>query len=288
MKSQRGNLSRQIYLMITLIITLLIAGAAAYCLSWAKQAGDAARESILYLVECQPDLPQEQILALQSKLERSGWVRRADYISPDRAALLLAEDELDLEDVQGTETPITLPGMLSVYFRKEVFDDQAILDSLSSAIRQEPAVAGLFAQPDLAVMLQTNLNRIGNILLYVAVAILILSSFLMSSLFKLSLYADRREIKMMQLVGASPFAVRRPYLLRHISLACLSSIFVSIVLVLLHSWITKMPPWQFPIETVHLFLLLGEGIFILALILTLIVTYRVVNKYIFADIETLF
>lgn len=288
MKSRRGNLSRQIYLMITLIVTLFFVGAAAYCLTWAKQAGDSARESILYLVECQPDIAQTDILGLKARLERSGWVRTVDYISPDRAALLLAEDDLELDDGTGMESTIALPAMLSVYFRKEAFDNSVILDSLLNAMREESAVVGIYAQPDLAVMIQSNLERIGKILLFVALGVLLLTSFLMSSLFKLSLYADRREIKTMQLVGASPFAVRWPYLKRNLGLATFASVFVSLALVSLHTWISGLAPWQFPMETIHLFLFLSAGIFALALILTLIVTYRVVNKYIFADIETLF
>ncbi len=288
MKSRRGHRARQFYLMVTLMITLLFAGAAAYCLVWAKQAGDSARESVLYLVECMADAPPPQILAFKAQLEGSGWMRSVRYISPDRAALLLAEDDLNLDLGPVEQELPPLPAMLSVYFRKEAFDTPGILDSLTTAIREHDLVAGIYAQPDLADMLQCNLERIGQILLAIAIAVLLLSGFLMNSLFKLSLYADRREIKTMQLVGASPFAVHRPYLTRHIGLAVVAGILVTALLLALHGWITGLAPWQMPLETVHMFLLLGCGLLGLSILLTFVVTYRVVNKYIFADIETLF
>ncbi len=274
--------------MITLVVTLLFAGAAAYCLVWAQQAGDSARESILYLVECKTEVAPATILAFKDQLEASGWTRSVHYISPDRAALILAEDDLSLDlDDLGEATP-ALPAMLSVYFRKEAFDTEGILDSLSASIRKNEIVAGMYAQPDLADMLQSNLKQIGQVLLGMAIAVLLLCGFLMNSLFKLSLYADRREIKTMQLVGASPYTVHRPYLTRHLGLAVIAGILVTGLLISLHSYITGLAPWQMPIETIHMFLILGSGLLCLSVILTFIVTYRVVNKYIFADIETLF
>lgn len=274
--------------MITLLVTLFFAGTAAYCLIWAKQAGDSARESILYLVECKTDVSPSTILAYKDQLTASGWIRSVHYISPDRAALLLAEDDLNLELGDPDQALPSLPAMLSVYFRKEAFDTPGILDSLSANIRQNEIVAGMYAQPDLADMLQSNLKQIGQVLLGMAIAVLFLCGFLMNSLFKLSLYADRREIKTMQLVGASPFTVHRPYMVRHLGLAVIAGIVVTGMLITLHSYITDLAPWEMPIETIHMFLILGAGLLGLAIILTFIVTYRVVNKYIFADIETLF
>lgn len=288
MNARRGSVSRKIYMVITLFITLLFAGAAAYCLLWARHTGDSARESILYLVECQPGIPQNRILSLKSQLEQSGWIKRVTYVSSDRAALLLADDELNL----GPGTPIDsmpeLPALLSVFFRKETFERVDILDSLTTTIRQHPVVAGLYAQPDLAEMIQTNLRKIGQVLLIVAICIFVLCGFLLSSLIKLSLYADRREIKTMQLVGASPLAIQRPYLLEHLFLALLASLMVTAMLLSLHAWITGIPPWAFSADTLFILLFLWGGITMLSILLTLGVTYRVVNKYIFADLETLF
>lgn len=288
MNARRGSLSRKVYMVITLIITLLFAGVAAYCLLWAQRTGDSARESILYLVECQPGIEQDRIMALKSQLEQSGWIKRVTYVSPDRAALLLADDELDLGPGMSIDSMPELPALLSIYFRKETYDQPDILDSLTTTIRDHAIVAGLYAQPDLAEMIQTNLRKIGQVLLIIAIGVFILCGFLLSSLIKLSLYTDRREIKTMQLVGASPFAVQRPYLLQHLGLAILSSFLVTALLIGLHTWITDIPPWKAPAEILAIFLPLWLGITGLSVLLTLTVTYRVVNKYIFADIETLF
>ncbi|HRW76527.1 MAG: FtsX-like permease family protein [Saprospiraceae bacterium] len=288
MNARRGSVSRKIYMVITLMITLLFSGAAAYCLLWAQRTGDSAKESILYLVECQPGMEQSRILDLKSQLERSGWIKQVTYVSPDRAALLLADDELDLGPGISIDSMPELPALLSVYFRKETFDREDVLDSLTASIRNHEIVTGLYAQPDLAEMIQTNLRNIGQVLLIMAIGIFILCGFLLSSLIKLSLYADRREIKTMQLVGASPLTVQRPYLRQHLGLAFLASLLVTLVLLGLHTWITGIPPWDISSEMVTSFLILWAGITGLSILLTLVVTYRVVNKYIFADIETLF
>lgn len=273
---------------VALSLCLFMAGGAAYCLFRASEAGGQAREQVMYLVECHPGEPSDKVMALRDWIKGSGWVRTTGYVSPDRAALLLAEDELDVAELSGKDSLPPLPAMLTLHFRKEAFEEPARIDSLMAAIRQHPTVAGIYAQTGLADAIEANLQSLGRIFLVIAAGLILFCIFLLSALLRLALYAHRHEIKTMQLVGASPSTIRRPYLVRYGRMAVVSALVVTGILWLAHtrlngtSWI---PSGDAELKVLAF---LAGGSILLALLLILSVTSRVVNKYIFADLETLF
>lgn len=284
MKHRRGSRARHFYTLLVLFVTLLILGSAAYSYWWADLIGAEARQNLLYLAECQDEAGVQDILRLKAALESQPDFHTVEYISAARAATLLGEDELAAFGEEG-ELAGAIPSMLAIRFQARVYEEERQA-ALLEALRREPLLRSVYTQPELLDHLQRNLQTIGQGLAVAGVIILLLSLLLLSSIIKLSLYADRTEIKTMQLTGATPAYIRRPYIRRYLGLALLSALAVCICLAVLHLRITghTLPG---P-ENLRPLLLLGGGIAGLGVLITGLVTYRTVNKYIFADIETLF
>lgn len=283
-KTRRRNWSRHFYTFLVLFITLLLAGTAAYCYLWAGIISREARQDLLYLAECEPDAEVQDILALKKSLESDPDIHHAEYISPQRAATLLGQESL--QDVTGgEELEEALPSLLAIRLAAGVYDREGVQEVLDR-LRTSPVIQGIYAQPDLLDHLQQNLKRIGQWLAIAGVLVLFFSIALLSSILKLSLYADRTEIKTMQLTGATPGYIRRPYLRRYLGLAAAAGLAGSALIVLLHFSLTGFAlPGAASLEWLAF---LTGAVTLSGLLLSGWVTYRLVNKYIFADIETLF
>lgn len=284
MKNHRGALSRNFYTFLVLFVTLLIIGVAGYCYFWAGQFDREARENLLFLAECKDSISAQQILDYKTILEKDPDIRQVEYISSERAAALLVEENLSAAD-QSNELAEALPNLLGIRFRSNVYDENRLENKLEM-LRSQDLIQGVYAQPELIDHLQKNLKAIGKGLAIAGVLIMILCGFLMSSIIKLSLYADRTEIKTMQLVGAKPSYIRKPYIRRYISLALIAGLIACTVVWAGHFSLTglSMPSG----ETLNFLAILSSGIISVGLILSAWVTFRMVNKYIFADIAKLF
>lgn len=283
MKARAGVRSRNFYTFLVLFLTLSIAGAAGYSYFQAARFQKQAREELLYLAECRPDVSIERILDLQRTWESDPDLRKVEYITPERSAALL-EEELPLAagDQELTEV---LPAMLAVYFRDDVFS-AGKLEAKLEELRSSPEIHGIYAQPELLAELGQNLRAIGTGLGIAGVIVCILCYFLMASIIKLSLYADRTEIKTMQLVGAKPSYIRRPYLRRYLGLAALAGSSTAALLFAAH---LSLNGFGIPAQESAIMLVgLGLLVILIGLLLTGWVTIRMVNKYIFADIASLF
>lgn len=283
MKARSGVRSRNFYTFLVLFLTLSIAGAAGYCYFQAARFQQQAREELLYLAECRQEASIQNVLELQKAWESDPDIRKVEYISPERSAALL-EEELPLASGE-QEMAEVLPAMLAIYFRDDVFASGQ-LESKLETLRSRPEIQGIYAQPELLVQLGQNLKAIGTGLGVAGALVCILCYFLLASIIKLSLYADRTEIKTMQLVGAKPAYIRKPYLRRYLGLALLAGLSTSVLVSASH-W--AISGFGIPtLEATTFLLALDLSVILLGLLLTGWVTVRMVNKYIFADIASLF
>lgn len=284
MNRQRGSFALQFSTFVLFYITLLLAGAAAWCWLSAGTLTAHAQEQVLFLAECKADVTPEAALSLKSRLETHPAFAAVTYISPEKAASILGTDHLP-EITDSEDLFQTFPPMIALHFRQDAYTSgqwQTILDTL----RLDPQLEGIFAQTDLIDHLQRNLLMMSQWLTGIALVVIVLMILLMNHILKLRIFADRMEIKTMQLTGANPSYIRRPYLRRYVGIATLSAFCAILTIGYLHGTLTGfvLPDGS----ALNELAILAGGILGLAWLLSGIVTARIVNKYIFAQIETLF
>ncbi len=284
MRSRRGQRSRNFYTFLVLYATLVIGGASAYCYLWADVLGNQARENLLYLAECDTSVSPQEILAFKARFDTDPDFHRIEYISPERAAALLREDALSSLD-GGDEMEEALPALLAIRLSASVYEEGRE-EEVIGRLRQQRELFGIYAQPELADRVRTQLKKIGQGLAVAGILIFLLAVAVISGLLKLSLFTSRTEIKTMQLTGATPAYIRTPYLKQYAGLAFLAGMLAGLTILLLHFSLTGFAlPGQ---ENLLALSLLVAGILLFGILLSLWITYRMVNTYIFADIATLF
>lgn len=201
-------------LSITLVMFLL--GLCLLVEYHAYRATHDMQERITFKVDLVPDISDEDALALKAEIEAMPQVKHVDYISRQQAADLFTE-ELE-EDFVGFIGYNPLYPSMMVNLRADLMPRYG-----SSASQLE---IELFTQEVKGLVYVTNVtyqeNVVGalNDLFYkltwfmiVFMAILLIVSFLMiASTISIALFAQRETIRTMQLVGAKPGFIARPFL----------------------------------------------------------------------------
>ena len=203
-------------LSITLVMFLL--GLCLLVEYHAYRATHDMQERITFKVDLVPDITEEDALALKSEIEAMPQVKHVDYISRQQAADLFTE-ELE-EDFVGFIGYNPLYPSMMVNLRADLMPRYG-----SSASQLE---IELFTQEVKGLVYVTNVTYQENVVgalndlfykltwfLIVFMAILLLVSFLMiGSTISIALFAQRDTIRTMQLVGAKPGFIARPFLSR--------------------------------------------------------------------------
>lgn len=190
------------------------------------------------------DLSNVRIVNLRAEILKFPEVKRVEYVSPD-AALDKLEGELQIDlDMMPEENP--LPPALVV----RVSDPRAIgmvaerikeLDGVDELLYGENIIQGILA-------VSVVIKFIGYMLtMLMAVGAL----FTIMNTIRLTLIARRIEIRTMQLVGATSWFIRWPFLLEGVTLGALgalfSAFFLSLAYFLLSARIQSSLPFIFPL-----------------------------------------
>jgi cell division transport system permease protein len=165
--------------------------------------------------------PADQIQALQAKLEAIPHVKQVQFVDKDQALSILsdrlkAENRSDITaQLPGTHNP--LPASFSI-----TPDDLSNLPAVRNAITPpgpsgtpapiSPLISDIGDSRDDASKISGATTAIRWVLGVVSVLLLVASLLLVANTIRLSIYARRREVEVMRLVGATNWFIRWPFM----------------------------------------------------------------------------
>ncbi len=165
--------------------------------------------------------PANQVQALQARLEAIPHVKSVQFVSKDQAIQILSsrlkqENRQDITaQLPGSHNP--LPASFSV-----APDDLSNLPSVRAAITPpgpngtpapiSPLISDIGDSRDDASKISGATTAIRWVLGVVAALLLVASLLLVANTIRLSIYARRREVEVMRLVGATNWFIRWPFM----------------------------------------------------------------------------
>lgn len=170
------------------------------------------------------DLPR---IDLETRLrDEFPSVRKVVFVPKDSAAhqwyLQTGEDVTKLNN--GINP---LPASLDVYLWPDS-SHRSALAHLQTAMKQEITVAETAYPAEMLVKAGENLQKLTPLAAIFILLVVLIVTYVVFATIRISIYADRMAIRSMQLIGASPGFIRRPYLVRGLTqgvggalLACL-------------------------------------------------------------------
>jgi cell division transport system permease protein len=207
-KNIRLNLLMSITAITTTFICILVLGVGLLASSHVEGVIGSVREDVSVEAYFPPDASQEEIDGTISRVE--GWpeVSSVNYVSEEEALASFKETFADRPELYENLDPGVLPASLQIQLEEPTEAEQ-----VAQRLEQDQG----FSPENLSYPQQTieRLNSVTSYMiwgLYGATILFLISSVLLiSNAIRLSIFARRKEIEVMKLVGASDSFVRTPF-----------------------------------------------------------------------------
>jgi cell division transport system permease protein len=207
-KNIRLNLLMSITAITTTFICIVVLGLGLLVSSHVEGIIGSVREDVSVEAYFPPDTSQQETDATINKVE--GWpeVSSVNYVSEEEALATFKDTFADRPELYQNLDPGVLPASLQIQLENPTEAEQ-----VAQRLEQEQG----FAADNLSYPQQTieRLNSVTSYMiwgLYGATLLFLISSVLLiSNAIRLSIFARRKEIEVMKLVGASDSFVRTPF-----------------------------------------------------------------------------
>jgi len=287
-KSNRRQLTGSyITSVASIMLVLFMLGLLGLLVLHAQKLSEHIRENIGFEIIMKADVKEAEIIRMQKMLDATPYVKSAAYITKEEATRRLSAD-LGEDFIQwlGNEENPLLPAV-DVRF-KAAWANNDSLAVIADELMQQTIVKEIFYQKSLVHLINQNVQRIGMVLFFMSLLLLVIAIALINNTIRLSVYAKRFLVKSMQLVGATESFIRRPFVWSGILQGVLGA-FLAIVLLnlVLYVAVNNLPELLLLQDRPRV-ILLYAAIFVLGMLLTGISTQLAINKYLRSKTDKLF
>ncbi len=270
---------------ISTTIVLYMLGLLALVLVNIHRLSEYVKENLGISVVLAENVKQVDAEFLRKTIDATPWVKESYYVSKDEAA-----EELEKSLGQDFLTLLKY-NPLSPSIELKVRAPWANNDSLSliaESLVASPLVSDVHYEPNLVDLVNANARRFSGLLLSFSALMCFIAIVLINNTIRISIYARRFIIKTMQLVGATPGFVRRPFLVRAARHGLVASV---LAFGLLLETVYLVQGEFYELVNLRQYAILGlVGVFILlsGVIINVLTTYFAVNKYLQISVERLY
>jgi cell division transport system permease protein len=207
-KNIRLNLLMSITAITTTFICIVVLGVGLLASSHVEGVIGSVREDVSVEAYFPPDATQEEIDGIISDVKSWPEVSGVNYVSEEEALAAFKETFADRPELSENLAPGVLPASIQIQL-----EDPSEAEAVAQRLEQEKG----FTDDNLSYPQQTieRLNSVTSYMiwgLYGATMLFLISSVLLiSNAIRLSIFARRKEIEVMKLVGASDSFVRTPF-----------------------------------------------------------------------------
>jgi cell division transport system permease protein len=268
---------------ITLVLFLL--GIAGILILHTQKLSKYVKENVGISVYLNEDAREVDIFSLQKSLDAMKFVKETRYITPQKAA----EDfqkELGEEFVEFLGYN-PLPSSIDV----KLYADYANPDSfarVSKIFLTYPLVADVAYQKDLIFDINNNIRIISAAIFAFCILLFIIAITLINNTIRLTVYSKRFIIRTMQLVGAFPSLIRRPFIMRGITQGFIAAVLAIILLIITLYIMEKQLDDLFSFQDYQILGIVFGLILLIGLLIAWISTLFSVNKYLKMKTDNLY
>jgi cell division transport system permease protein len=273
--------------LMSIALVLFLLGVFALLMMHAQKLSNHLKENIGFEVVMNSNVKEAKILQLQHKLDSMPAVKSTEYITKEEAIHRLSEDlgEDFLEWLGNEENPL-LPS-IDVRFNADYANNDSIA-ALQAQLLKNADVKDVYYQESLVNVINQNISRIGLALMVVSLVLLIIAITLIRNTIRLSIYSKRFLVRSMQLVGATPAYIRRPFIRSGILQGFFGGLLADAFLALLLYGLDQRLPELTLVQDYTIIGCIFGGIIVLGMLLGGFSTRLALRKYLHADVDQLY
>jgi cell division transport system permease protein len=274
---------------ITLALTVI--GLFGLLLLHAHKLSEQVRENLEVQVYLERNLPETELLRLQQDLEHQPFVAeqgghpQVRFVSKEEGARELLETTG--EDFHNFLDDNPLRDAYALKIKPE-YTDTTHLRLLGRSLSQQRGVFEVQYPKSLFTSINQNLARVSLLLLGFAAVLVLVVVILINNTIKLAMFSQRLLIRSMQLVGATRFFIRQPFIRRATWQGLASGFLAALLLLSLLQYAYLEIAQLRLLRDDHLIGLLLLGVLGLGTAIGFLSSYWAVNKYLNVSLDELY
>ncbi|MEZ4907151.1 MAG: permease-like cell division protein FtsX [Saprospiraceae bacterium] len=186
-------------------------------------------EKTPFIIELRDSLNNSDIAAIKSEINSIGDINSIEYISKEQGLEIMKKNWVPNFDDISKMNP--LKDVIKVKLSDKFINSNGIT-KLSDSLKSKDWAYKYYFEKDSVEALKTNLSNLNIVLLFLAILFIFLSLILIYNNLRFILHADKQRIKTMELIGASPEFLKKPYIKLAIKIG-LYSASISIFMIIL-------------------------------------------------------
>ncbi len=212
---------------ISISLVLFVLGLEGLLLLHAKQLSDFVKENIGFSVYIKDDAKEVDIAQVRKLLDAEAFVKSTEYITKEEAGKMMQED-LGEDFISFLGYNPLLPSIDVKINAAYAHPDS--LKYISENLSHNPIVHEVDYQENLVAVVNSNLKKIGVIILVFGGLLLVISIVLINNTIRLAIFSKRFLIKTMQLVGAKHSFITAPFVMKGITNGIVSAFIALLML----------------------------------------------------------
>ena len=246
---------------------------------------DDFKEKIPVVVFLNDEASDVEVSQFEKKLSIDSNIKKFVYTSKDDAAVKFSSDiGENFVDFLGYNP---LLNSFDIYFYSESVES-LFINEIVKSFESEDFIDEVSYDAPLIFLINDNFKKAQNWVLYIAIFFILISIILINNTIRLSIYSQRMTIKTMQLVGATKFFIKKPFILTQLKLGLISAIISSLLFVSVVYYINSN---YFQIDLLLIknsFLISIAIAFILSFLISIISTNFITSKFLNSKIDKLY
>ena len=246
---------------------------------------DDFKEKIPVVVFLNDEASDVEVSQFEKKLSIDSNIKKFVYTSKDDAAVKFSSDiGENFVDFLGYNP---LLNSFDIYFYSESVES-LFINEIVKSFESEDFINEVSYDAPLIFLINDNFKKAQNWVLYIAIFFILISIILINNTIRLSIYSQRMTIKTMQLVGATKFFIKKPFILTQLKLGLISAIISSLLFVSVVYYINSN---YFQIDLLLIknsFLISIAIAFILSFLISIVSTNFITSKFLNSKIDKIY
>ncbi|MGZ5313160.1 MAG: permease-like cell division protein FtsX [Solirubrobacterales bacterium] len=244
LRAMRRSAAPSVAAVVTIVVTVILLGVLIPILQTTKGKADEVRDQLQLKVFLYDDATPGETTNLQQQIQGISHVQSVDYIDKNEALQIL-QGRLQDKDIINELNSNPLPASFNVKV-----DDADNLESVRSALSPpnatgaatpiSPVIEEVKDSREEAGKIRAVTGAIKIVLIVITGLLLAASLGLIANTIRLSIYARRREVEVMRLVGATNWFIRWPFMVEGLAVGFIGGVIA--VSVLLAGKLTIVDP----------------------------------------------
>jgi cell division transport system permease protein len=286
--ARKGLKTAYISTVVGIVLVLTILGISSWAILGINNLNDNKKEELEIDVFFDKTINEPELKLIETELSLERYVAKAYYRSSEDAwqitKELIGESALDI--IEG-ENPIDQSVIINLNKDYVNLDSMRLIES-ELMNTYEGRIKEVSYREEAFAQVNVSMKKIVYFIIFFGGLLLIVAIGMINNTIRLALYSKRFTIKTMQLVGATPRFIRRPFLWSAIGQGLISGIIAGAMVFGFLILIEQFMPSVIYMTDIKLFGVVLAGIIVFGILITVVSTSLALRKYLRLKLDSLY